>query len=160
MTFGRRIFFYLLFLSVLASSCASVKAFLQPASPPSAKSKDYYPPGPKAEAYYHFLLSQVYQHSGQIDKALQEYQKALEDDPASAFLHSDLAAIYLKQGLPEKALKEAEKAIQTDPQSLPAHLLLGGLYLSLNQRDKAIQTVSRLQRATRSQQLVSGSKLL
>ena len=137
MTFNRRVFFYLFLVSLAAASCSSAKSFLRVENPPRS---DYLPPGPQAEAYYHFLMGQRYQQRGQMDKALQHFQQALEKDPASPYLNTNLAAIYLKQGAPEKALLQAEKAIQADPKYIQAYLLLGGLYLSTNRRDKAIQT--------------------
>jgi tetratricopeptide (TPR) repeat protein len=108
-SFGRRAFFYLLLFCLFFSACATVKPA---ASPPN----DFLPPGPKADAYYHFLLAQLYQQEGNIDEAIKEYSRAVEKDRTSAYLRNQLAVLYLKKGFPEKALQEPSVQI---PRAFP-----------------------------------------
>src|SRR4030042_4165451 len=82
MSFKRRAFFYffLLFLVFFAASCATVKPGL-----PVKKEKDFIPAGSTSYSYYHFLLGQLYQHSGNLDRAMGSYRQALEQGGNSAF---------------------------------------------------------------------------
>ncbi len=112
--------FDIFLISLLLSACATAKT-----NWPQMK-KDYFPAGDHGQAYYHYLLAQMHQQSGNLDPAIDQLRRATQLDPSSAQLQTQLAGLYLKKGAAPQALQAAERAIQLDPQYVPAHLLVGG----------------------------------
>ena len=55
-------------------------------------------------SYYYFTESELYQKQGNLDKAIQSLDKAIQKDPGSAYLKLELAILYLRQKNNKKAL--------------------------------------------------------
>jgi len=85
----------------------------------------------RAEAYYHFSLARNYEESGNFLNAVDEYKKAIQQDPQSSNLYIELANAYLRNRQYNNAIREAENAIRVDPESLEAHRLLGSIYYGI-----------------------------
>ncbi len=101
----------------------------QPA-PDSGKKVD------RAAAYYHYSMGHVYEEmlatSGLAEfatKAIEEYRKAIENDPSSEFLNSNLAELYARTGRIRDAILESQDIIKRDPNNLETRKLLGRIYL-------------------------------
>ena len=85
----------------------------------------------RAEAYYHFSLARTYEESGNFLNAVDEYKKAIQQDPKSPSLYIELANAYLRNRQLNNAIREAENAVRIDPESLEAHRLLGSIYYNI-----------------------------
>src|SRR5262245_25125013 len=85
----------------------------------------------RAEAYYHCSLARNYEKSGNFLNAVDEYKKAIQQDPQSANLYIELANAYLRNRQLNNAIREAESAVRVDSESLEAHRLLGSIYYGI-----------------------------
>ena len=79
------------------------------------------------------------QQKGQLDIAIQYYQKAIALDPFYATPHNDLGIVYETQEKLEEAEREYLKAISLDPRFLDSYANLALLYERTGKKDKAIQ---------------------
>ena len=110
----------------------------------------------RAAAYYHFGLAHMYEDkvamTGRmefVNRAIEEYKLAIENDPSNGYLNSQLAELYAKTGRIRDAVLEAEEIIQRDPQNLDARRLLGRIYLrSLGDMQQGVQSQDMLKKAT------------
>lgn len=73
-------------------------------------------------------LAEIDTATGQPDKALEEYARALGADPNNEKAHSGIAAIYLARNEPDKALQELKKAEMANPQNRQTHLIMAAIY--------------------------------
>lgn len=73
-------------------------------------------------------LAEVYAASGQPDKAIEEYRRALAAEPGSAKAHIGIASINLQRGESDKALEELKRGEAVAPQNRDIHLMLAGIY--------------------------------
>jgi tetratricopeptide (TPR) repeat protein len=109
----------------------------------------------RASAYYHYSLAHMYEELVAIygrpeyaNKAIDEYNKAIQADPRSEFLNSGLAELYARTGRIRDAVVEAQDIIKRDPNNLEAHKLLGRIYLrSLGDLQSGTQSQEILKRA-------------
>ena len=85
----------------------------------------------KAEAYYHFSLARLLEENGDFTKAIDEYKKAIQQDPQSSSVYIELANAYLRHRRVRDAVQEAENAIRLNTDNVDAHKLLGTIYLSI-----------------------------
>jgi len=85
----------------------------------------------RAEAYYHFSLARNYEESGNFLNAVDEYRKAIQQDPQSPHLYIELANAFLRNRQMNNAIREAENAVRVDSESLEAHRLLGSIYYNI-----------------------------
>jgi len=91
----------------------------------------------RAEAYYHLGMASIYAddvtsegRTDEVNKAIEEYKMALNDDPDSAELNDGLADLYFHiPGHEHDAEMTARAEIKRDPNDIDAHRLLGRLYL-------------------------------
>jgi cytochrome c-type biogenesis protein CcmH/NrfG len=60
-------------------------------------------------------LGNLYFDSGNFEKAITAYSKALELSPNNADVMNDLGVMYRRNGQPKKAIEAFEKAIKIDP---------------------------------------------
>ena len=84
-------------------------------------------------------LARVYQETGQLDKALAEYQRVVEQDPSVIEAQCHIGEIYRLQGkyaLAESAFKDA---IARRPMYWQGHVDLGALYYQQGQFAKAAE---------------------
>lgn len=73
-------------------------------------------------------LAEVYQGQGQLDRAQDEYRRALVADPSSEQACLGLAQLYLQKQEQDKALDLLKKAAVANPRSSRIHLLLADIY--------------------------------
>ncbi len=97
---------------------------------PATKTPDH------AAAYYHYMLAQrykdlagIYNRGDYVDRAISEYQKAIQDDPSSLFLRVQLAELYWRVSHIEDAISEAQSVLKVNPNDVEAHRLLAHIYL-------------------------------
>ncbi|MGA9071479.1 MAG: tetratricopeptide repeat protein [Terracidiphilus sp.] len=101
-----------------------------------APAKPAVPVPDRSQAYYHAALAGSYMeeavtqgHPELIDKAVEEYKYALNDDPDSAQLHLALAELYFNANRPREAESTARALLKSAPENVDAHQLLGRIYL-------------------------------
>jgi len=78
-----------------------------------------------------------YQRTGNLDKAMSLYQKAVSVDPAYGVVYNDLGIVYEAEGWLPQAEESYLKAIQIDPGYLSAYTNLALLYENQRKLDKA-----------------------
>lgn len=91
----------------------------------------------RAQAYYHFSLARNYEETGNFLNAVDEYKKAIQNDPESSALYIELANAYLRHRQINNAIKEAENAVRVDPEGIEAHRLLGSIYYNIVRSEDA-----------------------
>src|SRR3989304_461354 len=128
------------FLLAILVSCAlakegSMQRQTETVVSPAATSKS-------GNSYYHFSIAQLLASKGDIDGAIEEYNKAIQLDPKSPALYVDIATLYIKKGDNNTALENLQNAVKIAKDYVPAYLLLGNVYAVLKrdimQRQKAI----------------------
>ncbi len=82
------------------------------------------PADKQAEAYYHFMLSNLFVQEDNDPKAIEELQKALALKPDSPFLEFSLGRLFFKSSDTTKALLHTMKAINLYPKYQEAYNLL------------------------------------
>src|SRR5581483_5995761 len=90
----------------------------------------------KAEAYYHFALGHLYEElagsygnrTDYVNKAIENFQLAMKEDPGASFLVEDIAELYRLSGRVREAVEEAQDALKTNPDDLNARRVLARIY--------------------------------
>lgn len=76
---------------------------------------------------------------GDIDRAIQEYQKALKTDPQSSLLHLNLASAFIKKNDAVSTIAELKQSIGLAPDAVEPHAILALVYAAQNKPDLATQ---------------------
>ncbi len=77
-------------------------------------------------ATYMALLANAYAHTGQPDKAVEQYKAAAQADPTGAAKYDfNAAAVYYNNGKMDEAIALLDKSIQLDPKRADAYFLKG-----------------------------------
>jgi len=95
---------------------------------------------PTPSASDHMDLGIEYYKQGQLDKAIAEFQAAIELEPDNPEAHRNLGTAYVEQGKDEEAAAAYEKAIELDPDFGEAYGDLVGPYIRLERLAEAIAT--------------------
>ena len=93
----------------------------------------------RADAYYHFALGHLYSElavaygskGNFVDKAIDNYRKAMEEDPAAEFLSEELSDLYIQSGRLREAVLDAEAALRENPDNVAARRILAYIYTRL-----------------------------
>jgi tetratricopeptide (TPR) repeat protein len=124
-------------IAVLVAGAAPVWAFqASPAAPPRDADVIKQAPSPKASAYYHFALGHLYQEMAEalgnkaeyLNKAIDNYKLAMQEDPSASFLVEEVAGLYIAAGRIREAVLEAEQAIKANPDDLNSRRVLAHIY--------------------------------
>ncbi|MCE0497589.1 MAG: tetratricopeptide repeat protein [Methylacidiphilales bacterium] len=75
---------------------------------------------------------------GQVDEAMDQYQKALEINPNYAEAHYNLGNALLQKGQMDEAIGEYQKALVIDPNDAEVHYNFGNALMQEGQVDEAI----------------------
>ena len=86
----------------------------------------------------HNNLGMSYISQGQVDQAIEQYQKAIEIDGNAPLTHFNLGAAFAQSGELGPAIGEYQKALQLQPDYLQARNNLGDALLRTGQTDAAI----------------------
>ena len=86
----------------------------------------------------YFFLGLSYYELQQYDFALNQFQKALDINPAFGRARVLVAMTLLKQKHIEDAINEIQKALRADPKNAYAHNILGSAYLAAGEYDKGM----------------------
>jgi serine/threonine protein kinase/tetratricopeptide (TPR) repeat protein len=83
--------------------------------------------------------------TGEVDKAAQTYQEAIESYPRDPRAHVGLGSVYVEQGQYEKAAESFRQSLRLVPDSGGAYAGLGNSLTSLQRFDEARQTIHEAQ---------------
>jgi tetratricopeptide (TPR) repeat protein len=89
----------------------------------------------KAEA--HFRKGFEYQNQGNLEQAIEEYQKALELNPDYAQVHTNLGTVYLGKEDYDGAIGHFRKTLELNYYDSKAHYNLGLSYVYKGELEKA-----------------------
>ncbi len=120
-------------------------------------------PADHAAAYYHYMLARryaelagIYNRSGDVERAISEYQQAIQADPSSLFLKVELAGLYARVSRIGDAIKEAHDVLKVNPDDVDAHRLLARIYAqSLGQPQSNAGIAETLMKAIRQYKAVT-----
>ncbi|MDI6605778.1 MAG: tetratricopeptide repeat protein, partial [Candidatus Omnitrophota bacterium] len=90
-----------------------------------------------SSALSHYIMGIMHEDLGDIDKAIQEYQKALSADKESSVIHLSLASGYLKKNDLPSAIEELKASIAIDPEAIEPRAILALIYTSQNKPELA-----------------------
>lgn len=133
-------------LSLFLFGAMNVWAQEKPASQDKGKLAEAVESPDHANAYYHYMLARRFQELAGInnrgeylDRAIDEFKKAMEADPDSLFLRVELAELYFRIGRIADAVRDSEAVLAVNPDQVDAHRLLAHIYwrnLGQSQPDK------------------------
>jgi tetratricopeptide (TPR) repeat protein len=85
-----------------------------------------------------YNLGIVFLQKGQVDKALEDFQSAVEINPNYLEAHSNLGLALLQEGQMDEAVAHFKKASEIAPNSLTTHYNLGVALLKNGELDEAV----------------------
>ena len=130
-------------LSAFLGACLSLVLFAgtnswaeqKPASPEKPRPAEAAESVDHANAYYHYMLARRLQELAGInnrgdylDRAIDEFKKAMAADPDSLFLRVELAELYFRMGRIADAVRDCEAVLASNPDQVDAHRLLAHIY--------------------------------
>ncbi|MDP4268227.1 MAG: tetratricopeptide repeat protein [Bacteroidota bacterium] len=86
-----------------------------------------------------FEKGNKYSVKGDLDKAIENYDKAIELDPTDGILYFGRGNAWYKKGEFEKAIEDYNSVIKYKPEFAGAYNNRGNSYLRINDNDKAIE---------------------
>lgn len=92
----------------------------------------------------YILLSKINVLDNQLDKSVENLNKALSIDPQSADAYFNLAAVNYQLNKPDEAKKDYEKALELDPQHINAMINLAGIYAKDKDYTKALEIYTKI----------------
>ena len=87
----------------------------------------------------HYITAVYCEDIGDIDRAIQEYRKALEADNQSSLLHLNLASAFIKKNDISSAIIELKQSINIAPDAVEPHAILALVYTTQNKAELATQ---------------------
>jgi tetratricopeptide (TPR) repeat protein len=90
-----------------------------------------------AMAHYH--RATAYRVEGYTDRAIQEYDQAIELDPGYVSAYNDRGTAYTQKAQPNRAIENFNQAIRLDPKLASAFNNRGTAYAIKGELEKAIQ---------------------
>lgn len=87
----------------------------------------------------HYIMGVYCEDLGDIDRAIQEYQQALKEDPGSSLLHFSLASAFIKKNDALSAISQLNQAAGLAPEAVEPHAVLALVYASQNKQELAAQ---------------------
>jgi tetratricopeptide (TPR) repeat protein len=92
----------------------------------------------ESETVIHFFKGAVYHEKGQVDKAISEYNKAIEIDPTFVWAYVNRGNVYEDNSEYDQAISEYNKALKINSKLAAAYFNRGFVYDKKGEYDKAI----------------------
>lgn len=105
------------------------------------------------EAKKHFQLGKMFLQEGQLEKAVEEYKRALVYAPQFPDVHFHLGVAYEYKGAYQEAALQFQKAISLHETYAEAHLHLGVVYFRQRQYERAKKKLHEVLEMDESQPL-------
>lgn len=103
----------------------------------------------------HVKLAELHVRKGELEEALKESRKALEQQPDNSYNLLLLAGILESSNRDVEAEPIYRKLIERNPDMLDAYILLASLYSKTKENDKAIELLQRLHKRIPNETIVS-----
>lgn len=91
------------------------------------------------ESYLDYLRGLSEERAGHITKALDAYERVVQQDPQALEVFRDIAQLHLRLGHPEEALKAAERVKELAPKDPASYLFLGNVRVAQGNLAKAAE---------------------
>lgn len=82
-----------------------------------------------SSAYAHYCMGTIYENKREIDKAIAEYEGAIQADRTAIRPRYSLSKLYVRKGFIEQALEQYRILSKLDPKNTRLSTVLGALYL-------------------------------
>jgi tetratricopeptide (TPR) repeat protein len=86
----------------------------------------------------------------QYDKALSEFNEAVQQDPKNYYAYFGQGFAYNNTGHPDLALASANKALELKPDDAGSHFVRGSAEASLNQANEAVADLNEAIQSSRN----------
>lgn len=96
-------------------------------------------PGNFNFAISYYNLGNYFKRKGDLERAAQEYRRAIQSDPTMAVAHFDLGNVLAYEGKTAEAIHHYHRVISLDPSYTEAYINLGVLYLKTGQLEQSVQ---------------------
>jgi tetratricopeptide (TPR) repeat protein len=93
--------------------------------------------------------------SGQYERSIEQYRKAVELDPGFMVTHAWFGRPYLEKGMYAEAIAELETAVKLSKESTLALAMLGHGLASAGRKDEAMQILENLKERSKSRYVPS-----
>ena len=93
----------------------------------------------ESEAYYNYLRGLLEERAGHPAKALDAYEKVVQEDPQALEAFRDIAELRLRMGQPDAALRAAQRVKELAPGDPTSFLFLGNVYVAQGDLAKAAE---------------------
>lgn len=101
----------------------------------------------RKDAYYHFSKGMIHHHDEEFEKAVSEFELALQADPGNPYLMSRFAATLAKAGYITRAVEMRRKAVEIKPRDPDLRYLFSNIYFNYraqeNMRIKAEEQLKK-----------------
>lgn len=91
----------------------------------------------------HNNLGDVYARQGDMQKAIEEFQKAIEINPNYADAYHNLANTYQQMGQIDLAVENYQKALSINPKLWQSYQNLAAIYFNAGQYDLALENIQK-----------------
>ena len=95
--------------------------------------------GASSDSYYNYLRGMSEDRAGHTDKALEAYEKVVQEDPQALQAYRDIAEIRLRMGQPDAALQAALHVKELAPSDPISFIFLGNVYVAQGNLAKAAE---------------------
>jgi len=136
---NRKYVWIMVIIAVLLTGCGGGGGEEEPPAPTSVPPTSTPAATPTLSAGEHVELGIEYHDQGELDKAIAEFEKAIELDPNDAEAHRNLGTAYGEQGKWEESAAAYEQAIEINPTFGEAYGDVVGAYFYLERIPEAIE---------------------
>ena len=88
-------------------------------------------------------MGDVYSRQGDLNKAAEEFQKAIEIKPGYADAYHNLANTYQRMGRFDAAIENYQKAAELNPNLWQSHQALAAIYFEQEKYDLALDEIKK-----------------
>ncbi len=92
-----------------------------------------------SDSYYNYLQGMVEERAGHTAKALEAYEKVVQEDPQALQVFRDIAELHLRMGQPDAALHAAERVKELAPGDPMSFIFLGNVLVAQGNLAKAAE---------------------
>jgi tetratricopeptide (TPR) repeat protein len=97
----------------------------------------------KVAPFIYACRGRAYENKGEYDRAIGDYNKAIELDPELAGTYNSRGIAYTYKGEYERAIRDHEKAIELDPQCFETYLYKAFTYDQMGKEKEAINLYNK-----------------
>jgi len=95
------------------------------------------------DSYYDYLRGQVEERAGNTGKALEAYEKVVQEDPQALQAYRDIAELRLRMGQPDAALSAAKHVEELAPNDPTSFIFIGNVLVAQGDLAKAAEAYEK-----------------